>query len=85
MTSSASALWYFDLMRSSVGLALAPGAPWLLAAYLTTFMAAEGAFVVMAIKEYMQDVLGLTDAYVLHQLYGVRVGRRRPRNPAGER
>jgi hypothetical protein len=41
-------------------------------------LAAEDALVLMAIKEYMPDVRGLTDADVLHQLY-VEVGRRRIR------
>jgi len=93
--SFASALWYFELVLSSLSVASAsggrsekelldslpltkvPGASWLLVAYLTTFMAAEGAFVVMAIKEYMQDVLGLNDSDILHRLYGVRFSRRR--------
>src|SRR5262245_48847851 len=100
VASFASALWYFELLRSSLSLALesggrsdeellhslpltkVPQAPQLLATYLATFMAAEGAFVVMAIKEYIQDVLGLDDSHILHQLYGVRIGRRRPRGPA---
>lgn len=38
-----------------------PGALGLVACYLGIFVAAEGAFVLMAIKEYLQDLLGLTE------------------------
>lgn len=38
-----------------------PGALGLVACYLGIFVAAEAAFVLMAIKEYLQDLLGLTD------------------------
>ena len=38
-----------------------PGAFGLVACYLGIFIAAEGAFVLMAIREYLQDLLRLSE------------------------
>ena len=38
-----------------------PGSLGLVACYLGIFLAAEGAFVLMALREYLQDALGLTE------------------------
>ena len=42
-----------------------PGAIGLVACYLGIFLAAEGAFVLMALREYLQDALGLTEATLI--------------------
>ena len=42
-----------------------PGAAGLVACYLGIFLSAEAAFVLMAIREYLQDLLGLTEAELI--------------------
>lgn len=42
-----------------------PGAAGLVACYLGIFLAAEAAFVLMAIKEYLQDLLGLSEGELI--------------------
>lgn len=42
-----------------------PGAPGLVACYLGIFLSAEAAFILMAIREYLQDLLGLTEAELI--------------------
>lgn len=40
----------------------------LMACYLGTFVAAESAFAMMAIREYLQDILGMEDRRMLEEL-----------------
>ena len=42
-----------------------PGSTGLVASYLAIFLTAEAAFVLMAIREYLQDLLGLTEAQLV--------------------
>ena len=42
-----------------------PGALGLVACYLGIFLSAEAAFILMAIREYLQDLLGLTEAELI--------------------
>jgi hypothetical protein len=42
-----------------------PGALGLVACYIGIFLTAEGAFVLMAIREYLQDLLGLTEGELI--------------------
>jgi hypothetical protein len=55
--------FYTDLYKSDMGrpLGLIPNGQQLLAWFVLTFLFAEAAFVWLALKEYLQDVLGLED------------------------
>ncbi|HEY1309153.1 MAG TPA: hypothetical protein VGF24_36680 [Vicinamibacterales bacterium] len=59
-------LWTFESGRTSPTFPKLPsssaGAVMLTLSYVTMFVLAEGAFAIMAVREYLQDVMGLTDA-----------------------
>ena len=50
--------------------------------YLGMFLAAEAAFILMAIREYLQDLLGLTDVQLITNPEGVAIGNPPP-GPSG--
>ncbi len=62
-------LWAFEVGRSSASFPQLPHdaahAVVLALSYVGTFLLAEGAFAMMAVREYLQDVLRLTDAEVI--------------------
>lgn len=62
-------LWAFEAGRATQVFPILPSsstnAVLLAVSYVTMFLLAEGAFAVVAVREHMQDVLGLTDAEVI--------------------
>jgi hypothetical protein len=49
----------------SADLARIPYGGWLAVLYVAIFVSAEAAFILMALKEYLQDILGITDQQLI--------------------